>query len=608
MEQLIQSILFPITSKHQQCRNLFYSGDFGYIDRNAKTLSLGKNSFVDFTTYLNGCSYQKWQQYTNIETVRLYLEAEGSFSICFLGYSRNGIVTERKEFGIQKYYLQHRKKICFEFPKNKEQFLGFEISAIEDCVLYGGYYAAECPEELVSDICLSVCTTTCRKEAFIKRNIMLLRQEILESDGQEKENIFVHVVDNGRTLTEQDISGCHIYLHSNNNTGGSGGYARGMIESLHQDEKSVTHILLIDDDVLMLPESILRTYRLLKLLRKEYRGHFLSGAMLCYERMNIQTEDVGYVHKDGSYGPVKEELDLSFLDNVLKNEEMQYPRNNKYAGWWYCCIPREAIEKNGLPLPLFVRGDDVEFSLRNQADFITMNGLCVWHMGFAGKFSASMELYQVHRNSLIIQSTSEICQDIDFMNRLKKMFRSRLLGLDYAGAGQVLDAIEDYLQGPEFIQQDLGEKIMKRQAEKNEKLKDLSFFNQIYDYPSMPWELFMDPPRKRIHTLIYRLTYNGHRLLPHRFLSGHVDVIPYGWFYSPERFYLKKQLLAVDPFSKRGALRERDQRKYADLKKRYARLMKDYRDKGESVAKRYQEKKAYLTSEKFWRKYLALDA
>ena len=254
-----------------------------------------------------------------------------------------------------------------------------------------------------------------------------------------------------------------------------------------------------------------------------------------------------------------------------------------------------------------MRGDDVEFSLRNQADFITMNGLCVWHMGFAGKFSASMKLYQVHRNSLIIQSTSEICQDIDFMNRLKKMFRSRLLGLDYAGAGQVLDAIEDYLQGPEFIQQDLGEKIMKRQAEKNEKLKDLSSFNQIYDYPPMPWELFMDPPRKRINTLIYRLTYNGHRLLPHRFLSGHVDVIPYGWFYSPERFYLKKQLLAVDPFSKRGALRERDQRKYADLKKRYARLMKDYRDKGESVAKRYQEKKAYLTSEAFWRKYLVLD-
>lgn len=92
-----------------------------------------------------------------------------------------------------------------------------------------------------------------------------------------------------------------------------------------------------------------------------------------------------------------------------------------YAGWWFCCIPMKMIKQNGLPLPLFIRGDDVEFSLRNHAKFITMNGICIWHMGFTYKFNASMELYQVHRNSLILQAVSEVCQNVDFMNRYDKI-------------------------------------------------------------------------------------------------------------------------------------------------------------------------------------------
>ena len=36
------------------------------------------------------------------------------------------------------------------------------------------------------------------------------------------------------------------------------------------------------------------------------------------------------------------------------------------------------------------RGDDVEFSIANNAKFITMNGICIWHMGFAAKFNMAM--------------------------------------------------------------------------------------------------------------------------------------------------------------------------------------------------------------------------
>lgn len=51
----------------------------------------------------------------------------------------------------------------------------------------------------------------------------------------------------------------HIYYHRNKNVGGSGGFTRGMIESIRQKPKA-THVLLMDDDVVVLSESIKRTY------------------------------------------------------------------------------------------------------------------------------------------------------------------------------------------------------------------------------------------------------------------------------------------------------------------------------------------------------------
>lgn len=99
-----------------------------------------------------------------------------------------------------------------------------------------------------------------------------------------------------------------ITIHPNKNVGGAGGFTRGMIESMEQPE-DITHVLLMDDDVIILPESIRRMYYLLSMLKPEFDEYFVSGARLCYEEMNIQHEDIGFVHADGSYGPQKNELD-----------------------------------------------------------------------------------------------------------------------------------------------------------------------------------------------------------------------------------------------------------------------------------------------------------
>lgn len=80
----------------------------------------------------------------------------------------------------------------------------------------------------------------------------------------------------------------------------------------------------------------------------------------------------------------------------------------------------DKVKSESIGIAAFYSGDDVEFSIANHAKFITMNGICIWHMGFVTKFNMPMEFYQVHRNSLIIQAASGVTPEVDYMERIKK--------------------------------------------------------------------------------------------------------------------------------------------------------------------------------------------
>lgn len=449
MTYKIQNIVLPTEVKHQQCRDLFFHGN-GYLDRNENTLSLSRGEVADFVTYLNSCSYRKWKKYTYAQEPALYIDVEGDFSLLLLGYSKEIASIERTEFSFKSYSLQKREVLRITFPENDLQIIGFEIHAYGNCKFYGGYYTVECDENYIRNIQLSVATTTCKKEKFITKNIALLKKELLESADDIKNNVYIHVVDNGRTLTEQDIYGHHVFLHPNNNTGGAGGFARGMIESLNQTPEA-THVLLMDDDVLILPESIARTYHLLRLLRPEYSEDFISGAMLYYEEPNRQHEDIGTVTKDCMFASLKPKFDLGQLGCVLDNEADFIKQKNEYAGWWYCCIPTTVIRKEGLPLPMFIRCDDMEYSLRCKANILTLNGICVWHMGFVTKYNAAFDKYQQCRNLLIDKASSDILSNVDVFDFVRKSYRIEMLKFNYNAAELIVRALEDFLKSTIFL-------------------------------------------------------------------------------------------------------------------------------------------------------------
>ena len=324
--------------------------------------------------------------------------------------------------------------------------------------------------------------------------------------------------------------------------------------------------------------------------------------MLFYEKMQVQHEDVGFIDEFGAYGPKKSWLDHYFFNDVIRNEAVWKDRDYEYAGWWYCCIPTSIAREDNLPLPLFIRGDDVEYSLRNKAQFLTMNGICVWHMGFTQKFNAMMELYQVMRNSLAFQAFADVATDIDFAARIKRFFRTEILRFNYDSAELLLDALEDFMKGPEFYREPRGEEIMKKQSQKNEKLVDLSEFPGQKLYLD---ELYKDKEISHLKLFLYRLTWNG-QFAPNFMLDKEPVMIPYDWFYAKGKQALHTNLLAVNPFTETAHMRTLDRKRGRALLRRSRKLFKHYKKHHIEIEKNYRDHFKEFTSVAFWEKYLGI--
>ncbi len=594
---------------------MMYRGDRFDYDKLISAYILKSGSFVEFFTYFNTCSVAKWRKYTNVGNISLNLVCKGDFRIQLFGHYTDGNDISRETFSPREYHLTEKTEISISVPSEiKSSVVGFQIDVLKDkndpeapeknaFWFYEGSWSTLIDSHLINDIRIAITTVTYKREEYITSNMAMLERELFYSDEPAKDHFKARIIDNGQTLDPDDFESEYIELVPNMNTGGSGGYTRGIIEAVNDKAFNPTHILLMDDDVLVLPEAFVRTYSLLALLKPEFDGRFLSGAMLYYERMNVQHEDVGFVHDDGSYGPNKPDYEMHLWDSVLKNEQEIKYHANSYAGWWYCCVPVKKIDRDHLPIPLFIRGDDVEFSLANNAQFLSLNGICIWHRGFISKFNACLELYMVHRNSLIIQAMSGICKNIDFIKRIEGFFWKELNRLAYNNCELLLDAVEEFCKGPDFLFSPNGEKIMREHAQKNEvMLPAASVYPDInIDYGSIYKK--SDHPLTEKEMKQYEKTYNG-QTLPAHALKDTVAVIAYDWFDDPSKQYMAKEILAVNASDHTAHLRKRDKARFRELVARHKRVMNYYKTHKGQIEQQYVEAGKILKAETFWRKYL----
>ena len=400
---VLQKIILPSSDLEESYHNIFYRGPKGYQADQA-ALYMPAYAQFDFATYINGIPVNKWKRYTNLTNLSFTIRVKGKFKAVVVGYNRTSSQPERHILESIEGQSSEMKSYSCSITDFNYKFLGVEIQSLENIIFAGGEFTSEFEEKDIRPIDLVIATTTYKKEDFIKNNTNKIREQLIDSHEESIcDHLYLNVVDNGRTLTDVDISGRHVRLIPNNNAGGSGGYARGMLEAMHMQPKP-TNVLLMDDDVLVLPESIRRTYTLLRLLKEQYRTAIIAGAMLRMDKLDMLNEGIGSMTHTMDFKPVINGSCVSELKNVMNLDE-EFPNTfNMYGAWWYCCIPMQIIEQNGYPYPLFIRFDDVEYGIRCAQSIITMSGICIWHMSFESKFKETLEYYQRFRNSLIVYS------------------------------------------------------------------------------------------------------------------------------------------------------------------------------------------------------------
>ena len=126
-----------------------------------------------------------------------------------------------------------------------------------------------------------------------------------------------------------------------------------------------------------------------------------------------------------------------------------------YNGWWMCMFPRVVSQQIGQPLPLFIKWDDTEYSLRaGKAGFptVTWPGVAIWHMAWADKDDAiDWQAYFHLRNRLVVAALHWDGDVKGLIASHMKATLKHLLCLEYSTVAIQNKAIDDFLAGPEHI-------------------------------------------------------------------------------------------------------------------------------------------------------------
>lgn len=599
MKYIIQHLIFPnpLVCDEEE----MYFRRRGNVLQYKNIIQFEKNASCSFSTYFNSFSLNKWLCYTKLDNLNLTLCLQGTFLIKI--YSAYWCHEQVINFCIGEYKMDSKeKKECdFSIDISQNDNVYFELTACsQDAYLYDGYYYTEMKDEQLNIVNIDLVMCTFKREKYIKRNIDLIVHDFLQvKKFNGSQHIKIKVVDNGQTLNPKELEIPNLVeIYPNLNVGGSGGFCRGMIESLH--DETTTHILFMDDDVLIQVEALERTFNLLSLLKNQYKNDFIGGAMFRLDRKNIQHENLAGFKGDYLLS-LKQNLNMNVFSNVLYNDKLETIKN-VYAAWWFCCIPKTVANLKNLPYPFFIRMDDIEYSIRNIKNAISLNGISVWHEAFDKKYSTLMENYFMFRNNLV---TNMIYGTIGKKKNFKFLFRRfarEIFRYDYGGAELLLDGVENLLKGPDFYKNvdtvaDLKIHAVKQAkfvSVKNIKICDMLYKKFISD--SMNFQ------ESKIKRAIRHITWNGH-FLPN-FIFKSVGFANYGYGDRSQMYFCRKTVIACDSNFETAAKMKINRLRCMKLIFRWVKLSFHFIYKYNQLENSYKKAFPEMVSEKFWYKYL----
>lgn len=323
------------------------------------------------------------------------------------------------------------------------------------------------------NIAVNICTY--EREEYIKQNIeRLLESKFFEENSIEYYgHMHIFVTDNGGSLEIIDEE--YLHISHNRNTGGSGGFQKG-IESIRAHSSEFSHVVFMDDDVDFEMDCFYKLYDFLCIVPEEHADRPIAGRMILKENPNIQhtaaeiwnggqIEHIGF-HKS--------------IDDILLEPDVEYYSGAEYGGWWFCCFPYSFVKYNDI-VPFFLHCDDVEYGLRCGKSPIILKDVKVWHEAFEGRMTPAI-LYYDTRNPLFVNKIHGINQDkdmiiINWIKRISSFHAKQDWDSEYA----CILGMRDYLRGLKWLYRiDPQKHHAKIQKIKSDKLKNMIAWRLVW--------------------------------------------------------------------------------------------------------------------------------
>lgn len=601
----IQKILFPQVGRCTE-REMYFrleKSGFGsnqmlFYDNENQTILFRTGEKVWFDTYFNGFSIEKWKKYTILDNLTLKLELSGKFKVILLSKEKLHNEIFEKIICAATIETDAREVCTFSFAEgNARGMYTFGLEALrDDSIFYGGAYCSDILQKEMRDIKIGIGICTFQRESFVRKNLKILRDSILENKLSPLYNhMEVFIADNGKTIDSSELSTTNIHIYPNRNVGGAGGFTRDLIEILeNNDTFHITHILLMDDDIVIEPEALIKTYLLLSLLKEAYFDAFIGGAMLRLDRQYIQVES-GAVWDAGYLDSLKMNLDLRQCEACLYNETEEF---SEYNAWWYCCFPIEIVTPENLPLPIFIRGDDLEYGLRNMKHLILMNGICVWHEPFEYKYSSYLEYYII-RNLLIDNAFHYPEYGLrELIHALVKHCIQEIMFYRYKNIDLYFQGIKDFLKGPEWLMEQDGEALHQQVMAAGYKAVSIDQLDMRFSYPEYCKSFTIQhTTRSKIKR---NLTFNG------LFLRAKGETIVPMAAPKTVQFYRKKRVMHYDAAAKKAFITERSVRNSIKYLLRTIKMMLLISIQLKKVQQEYRTQGKQLRTLEFWKGYLGV--
>jgi galactofuranosylgalactofuranosylrhamnosyl-N-acetylglucosaminyl-diphospho-decaprenol beta-1,5/1,6-galactofuranosyltransferase len=422
---------------------------------------------VSFSTYFNAFPAGYWRRWTTLEEVNLRVRMRGEATV--MVYRSTG-----------KGHIERVHTVHIDSETPVEECLTLSLAPFID----GGWYWFDIVADGRNAVLdeaewqgagsgarqgrATIGITTFNRPRFCVEQLAALAssgdvldviEEIIVVDqGTDK------ITDHPGFAAAAEALGARLRVIDQANLGGSGGFARAMKETVEAGRSD--YVLLLDDDVILETEGVLRAVTFADLARTPtiVGGHMLD----LYNRSVLHVFGETVASYRWWMEPVAgSELSHDLAEQPLKETPWLHRRADvQYNAWWMCLIPVEVINKIGLSLPFFIKWDDIEYGLRAKKagiPTVSLPGAAVWHVPWHSKdVMVDWQAYFTERNRIVTALMySPYKMGGNMLKESLFITVKHALAMQYSTAELMLLAIEDALRGPA----DLHPSIITKMAE-----------------------------------------------------------------------------------------------------------------------------------------------